>query len=137
MTWVVVIPFKGAPASKSRLSERFADADRHALALAFLADTVTAVRRADGAYHLDLRWVPPRTDGVITEYEVHLDGRLATSLVWGGTAPRDKAEYSFYVGRDPGVTYAVRIRARLPDGTWGGFSPEHRVTTGQGTATEP
>jgi len=48
MTWSVVIPFKGAPASKSRLAERFADADRHALALAFLADTVAAVRRADG-----------------------------------------------------------------------------------------
>lgn len=88
-----------------------------------------AVRHADGAYYLDLRWVPPRTDGTVTAYEVHLDGRLATSLVWGGTAPRDGAEYSFYVGREAGVTYTVRIRARLPDGTWGGFSPERRVTT--------
>jgi chitodextrinase len=88
-------------------------------------------RRADGAYHLDLSWVPPRADGAVTEYEVHLDGRLATSLVWGGTAPRDEAEYSFYVGREPGVTYTVRIRARLPDGTWGGFSAKRRVTTGK------
>ncbi|MCL2793778.1 MAG: 2-phospho-L-lactate guanylyltransferase [Microbacteriaceae bacterium] len=48
MTWAVVIPFKGAPRSKSRLAERFDDATRHALALAFLQDTVAAVRGAAG-----------------------------------------------------------------------------------------
>ncbi|CAL9642456.1 fibronectin type III domain-containing protein [Streptomyces sp. Tu 3180] len=86
--------------------------------------------RSDGAYSLDLSWVPPRVDGVVTEYEVHLDGRAATSLVQGGDAPRDRATYRFYVGRDPGVTHRVRIRAMLPDGTWGGFSAERTVTTG-------
>ncbi|WP_309058994.1 fibronectin type III domain-containing protein [Streptomyces sp.] len=86
--------------------------------------------RSGGAYHLDLSWVPPRVDGVVTEYEVHLDGRAATSLVQGGDAPRDRATYRFYVGRDPGVTHRVRIRAMLPDGTWGGFSAERTVTTG-------
>ncbi|MES5820184.1 fibronectin type III domain-containing protein [Streptomyces sp. RG80] len=84
----------------------------------------------DGAYYLDLSWVPPRADGTVTEYQVHLDGRPATSLVFGGSAPSDRATYGFYVGRDAGVTYRVRIRARLPDGTWGGFSPERTVTTG-------
>lgn len=84
----------------------------------------------DGAYYLDLSWVPPRADGAVTEYQVHLDGRSATSLVFGGRPPSDRASYSFYVGRDPGVTHRVRIRARLPDGTWGGFSPERAVTTG-------
>lgn len=44
--------------------------------------------------------------------------------------PRGAAAYSFYVGRDAGVTHRVRIRARLPDGTWGGFSTERSVTTG-------
>nr|WP_225877202.1 fibronectin type III domain-containing protein [Streptomyces resistomycificus] len=87
-------------------------------------------RRADGAYHLDLAWVPPRTDGVVTEYQVHLDGRPATSLVFGGSAPRDRATYGFYLGREAGVTHRVRIRAKLPDGTWGGFSAERTVTTG-------
>ncbi|MGP4083837.1 fibronectin type III domain-containing protein [Streptomyces sp. KR55] len=87
-------------------------------------------RRADGAYHIDLSWVPPEADGVITEYQVHLDGRPATSVVWGGTAPRDRATYSFYLGRETGVTHRARIRARLPDGTWGGFSAERTVTTG-------
>jgi chitodextrinase len=84
----------------------------------------------DGAYYLDLAWVPPRADGVVTEYQVHLDGRAATSLVFGGDAPSDRATYSFYLGREAGDTHRVRIRAKLPDGTWGGFSPERTVTTG-------
>ncbi|WP_434099855.1 fibronectin type III domain-containing protein [Streptomyces viridosporus] len=86
--------------------------------------------RSGGAYYLDLSWVPPRVDGVVTEYEVHLDGRAATSLVQGGDASRDRAAYRFYVGREAGVTHRVRIRAMLPDGTWGGFSAERTVTTG-------
>ncbi|MFE9098556.1 fibronectin type III domain-containing protein [Streptomyces sp. NPDC007264] len=86
--------------------------------------------RADGAYYLDLSWVPPDADSVVTEYRIHLDGQPATSLVWGGTVPRTTASYSFYVGREAGVTHRVRIRAKLPDGTWGGFSPERTVTTG-------
>ena len=93
-------------------------------------DFQATTRRADGAYHLDLSWVPPRTDGVVTEYEVRLDGRRATSLVYGGAAPRGRATYSFYLGPDSGVDHRVRIRGRLPDGTWGGFSAERTVTTG-------
>ncbi|MGW5213557.1 fibronectin type III domain-containing protein [Streptomyces sp. NPDC004051] len=89
-----------------------------------------ASHRSEGAYHIELSWVPPRVDGVITEYEVRLDGRAATSLVYGGDAPRDRATYSFYAGEEAGVTHRVRIRARLPDGTWGGFSAERTVTTG-------
>ncbi|MFD8200194.1 fibronectin type III domain-containing protein [Streptomyces sp. NPDC059701] len=89
-----------------------------------------ATHRADGAYYIDLGWVPPRTDGVVTEYEIHLDGSRATSLVYGGDAPRDRAEYSFYAGQEAGVSHRVRLRARLPDGTWGGFSAERTVTTG-------
>ncbi|MEV8553138.1 fibronectin type III domain-containing protein [Streptomyces glaucescens] len=89
-----------------------------------------AARAEDGAHYLHLSWVPPRADGEITEYQIHLDGRAATSLVWGGTAPREKATYSFYLGREDGVRHRVRIRAKLPDGTWGGFSAERTVTTG-------
>lgn len=88
--------------------------------------------REDGAYQLDLSWVPPRVDGEVTEYQIHLDGRPATSLVYGGTAPRERATYSFYAGRRAGVTHRVRVRAMLPDGTWGGFSAERAVTTGSG-----
>ncbi|MFJ8145723.1 fibronectin type III domain-containing protein [Streptomyces sp. NPDC096048] len=91
-----------------------------------------ASRLADGAYYIDLSWVPPRTDGLVTEYQVHLDGRPATSLVYGADAPRDRAEYSFYAGPEAGVTHRVRVRARLSDGTWGGFSAERKVTLGGG-----
>ncbi|MGW4007295.1 fibronectin type III domain-containing protein, partial [Streptomyces nigra] len=87
-------------------------------------------RRADGAYHVDLSWTPPRTDGTVTEYQVQLDGRAATSLVFGGNPPRENATYSFYLGPEAGVRHRVRIRAMLPDGTWGGFSAERTVTTG-------
>lgn len=84
----------------------------------------------DGAYYLDLAWVPPRTDGVVTEYQIRLDGTAATSLVFGGTPPRGKATYGFYLGRVAGESHRVRMRARLPDGTWGGLSAERTVTTG-------
>jgi chitodextrinase len=86
----------------------------------------TTRREADGAYHLDLSWTPPRTGGVVTEYQVHLDGRAATSLVFGGTPPRGRTTYSFYLGREAGEA----SRTALPDGTWGGLSAERSVTTG-------
>ncbi|MGW0769918.1 fibronectin type III domain-containing protein [Streptomyces sp. NPDC002676] len=85
---------------------------------------------AGGAYYIDLAWDPPRTDGMITEYQILLDGSTTTSLVWGGTPPHGRATYSFYAGRDAGVEHRVRMRARLPDGTWGGYSAERTVTTG-------
>ncbi|MGI5423519.1 fibronectin type III domain-containing protein [Streptomyces sp. CA-179760] len=86
--------------------------------------------REDGAYHVDLSWVPPRVDGEITEYQIQLDGRAVTSLLYGGNAPRDRAAHSFYVGQVAGATHRVRVRAMLPDGIWGGFSAERTVTTG-------
>jgi hypothetical protein len=95
------------------------------------ADFRATTRLADGAYYIDLSWVPPRVDGVVTEYQIQLDGQPATSLVWGGTPPRGKATYSFYAGREAGAGHRVRLRARLPDGTWGAFSAERTVTTGE------
>ncbi|MGY0065694.1 fibronectin type III domain-containing protein [Streptomyces sp. QTS137] len=112
--------------SPLRLTTPGSDDGRAAAPTGFRA----ASHRAEGAYHIDLSWVPPRVDGVITEYQVQLDGRPATSVVYGGQAPRDRAAYSFYAGREAGVSHRVRIRARLPDGTWGGFSTERTVTTG-------
>ncbi|MFF3849949.1 fibronectin type III domain-containing protein [Streptomyces sp. NPDC002328] len=92
-------------------------------------------RLADGAYHLDLSWTAPRVDGVVTEYEIELDGKPATSLVWGGTPPRGTAAHSLYLGREAGVGHRVRLRARLPDGTWGAYSAERTVTTGENRDT--
>ncbi|MEV0183288.1 fibronectin type III domain-containing protein [Streptomyces sp. NPDC050625] len=116
-----------SPASAPvRLTTPGTDDGRNTAPTGFGATT----HRADGAYYIDLSWLPPRTDGVITEYQIQLDGSPATSLVWGGTPPRGRATYSFYAGRDAGAVHRVRIRARLPDGTWGGFSAERTVTTG-------
>lgn len=52
--------------------------------------TATA-RGSAGAYYIDLAWDPPAVDGTITEYQIQLDGRPATSLVWGGDPPRGRA----------------------------------------------
>ncbi|MER5427628.1 fibronectin type III domain-containing protein [Streptomyces sp. NPDC002588] len=92
----------------------------------------TTHRAADGAFYIDLSWVAPRVDGTVTEYGIELDGRAATSLVWGGTPPRGRAAYSFYAGTEKGVAHRVRLRARLPDGTWGAYSARRTVTTGAG-----
>ncbi|WP_314412834.1 fibronectin type III domain-containing protein [Streptomyces kroppenstedtii] len=87
--------------------------------------------RKDGAYYVDLSWTEPKVDGVITEYQIQLARKPVTSLVWGATPPPGRATYSFYVGREAGLTQRVRLRAKLPDGTWGAFSAERTVTTGR------
>ncbi|MGW7084405.1 fibronectin type III domain-containing protein [Streptomyces sp. NPDC054871] len=94
-------------------------------------DFRATTHKADGAYYIDLAWTPPHTGGAVAEYQIHLDGKNATSLVFGGTAPRKKATHSFYVGKEAGDTHRVKLRAKLPDGTWGGYSPERTVTTGR------
>ncbi|MFJ9562305.1 fibronectin type III domain-containing protein [Streptomyces fuscichromogenes] len=96
------------------------------------APTAFTVRthQEGGAWYLDLAWDPPRVDGVVTEYQIRLDSGTTSSLVWGGTPPKGRSTTSFYVGRDHGVVHRVRLRARLPDGTWGGWSAERTVTTG-------
>ncbi|MES4892442.1 fibronectin type III domain-containing protein [Streptomyces sp. NPDC096012] len=109
-----------------RLTTPGTDDGRDTAPTGFTATT----HRASGAYYIDLSWMPPRTDGVITEYRIQLGGTAATSLVWGGDPPRGRARYSFYAGRSAGEEYRVRLRARLPDGTWGGYSAERTVTTG-------
>ncbi|MEV6805569.1 fibronectin type III domain-containing protein [Streptomyces sp. NPDC051132] len=91
--------------------------------------TATA-HRSGGAYYIDLAWDPPRMDGVITEYLIRLDGGTDSSLVWGGAPPSGRAHHSFYAGTAAGEEHRVRLRARLPDGTWGGWSAERTVTTG-------
>ncbi|MEV1021037.1 fibronectin type III domain-containing protein [Streptomyces sp. NPDC050264] len=92
-------------------------------------DFRATTRRADGAYYIDLAWTPPDTGGDVPAYQVFLDGRQATTVMWGGSAPSGAAKYSFYIGKDAGARHRVRIRAQLPDGTWGAFSPERAVTT--------
>ncbi|MFJ3640511.1 fibronectin type III domain-containing protein [Streptomyces sp. NPDC090108] len=93
--------------------------------------TVTAHRSA-GTYSIDLAWDPPAVDGTITEYQIQVDDRPATSLVWGGEPPHGRAHYRLYSGSDAGTGQRIRLRARLPDGTWGGFSAERTVPPAAG-----
>ncbi|WP_227870000.1 fibronectin type III domain-containing protein [Streptomyces otsuchiensis] len=88
-------------------------------------------RDADGTQTIELSWTAPETGGDVLEYQIHLDGDFATTLLWGSGAPVGVATHTLTVDNEPGVTYAVKIRARLPDGHWGAFSPEVSVTTGE------
>nr|WP_238419864.1 fibronectin type III domain-containing protein [Streptomyces taklimakanensis] len=92
-------------------------------------DFRATVRTTGDGTHLDLSWVPPATGGRITQYEIHLDGKLATTLNWSTGTSGGRIEYDLYLGRERDVTHTVRLRARLPDGTWGAFSERRTVTT--------
>ncbi|MEU4170379.1 fibronectin type III domain-containing protein [Streptomyces sp. NPDC026665] len=116
-----------SPSGPVRISTAPGAADDRSTAPAGFRATT---HRSDGAYYIDLAWTAPEVDGVITEYRIQLDGRAVTSLVWGGSPPEGTCTHSFYVGREANATHRVRLRAKLPDGTWGALSPERSVTTG-------
>ncbi|MFD3842739.1 fibronectin type III domain-containing protein [Streptomyces sp. NPDC058642] len=84
----------------------------------------------DKAYYLDLSWTPPRSDGLVAEYQVYLDEVFVTTLAGGDEARGGRARHTVNLGTEEGRTYDVRIRPRLPDGTWGAFLMERTVTTG-------
>jgi chitodextrinase len=89
-------------------------------------------RPAEGAYYLDMSWEPPKTGGTAMEYEIYLNGKFSSTLVWGAKAPKGRTSYSLFVDAKPGTVYRVKVRAKLPDGNWGGFSAQRTVTTSGG-----
>ncbi|MFE7753612.1 fibronectin type III domain-containing protein [Streptomyces sp. NPDC057418] len=76
---------------------------------------------------IDLSWDQPETGGAIPAYQLYLNGRLTTTIVWGGTPPAGRATYRLTVTDPPGTRYSLKIRAQLPDGTWGDFSAQRTV----------
>ncbi|MER5307199.1 fibronectin type III domain-containing protein [Streptomyces sp. NPDC002773] len=76
---------------------------------------------------ITVTWTPPVTGAPVTHHELHLDGRFATTIIWGTTPPPDRATYTFPVQDPPGTRYTVTLRAQLPDGTWGDFSAPRTV----------
>ncbi|MFD3724116.1 fibronectin type III domain-containing protein [Streptomyces sp. NPDC058671] len=76
---------------------------------------------------ITVTWSPPDTGAPVTHHELHLDGRFATTIIWGTAPPPDRATYTFPVQDPPGTRYTVTLRARLPDGTWGDFSAPRTV----------
>ncbi|MFD5328542.1 fibronectin type III domain-containing protein [Streptomyces sp. NPDC127092] len=78
---------------------------------------------------ITLTWTPPRTAGPVKEHQLHLNGRFATTIVWGADPGLGPVSYTLAVPATPGVRYALTLRARLPDGTWGDFSAPRTVVT--------
>lgn len=81
-------------------------------------------------YAVDLDWKQPETGGKIPAYQLYLDGRLTTTIVWGGEPPVGRASYRLTVGEPRGTRHSMKIRARLPDGKWGDFSAARTVVLG-------
>ncbi|WKD35857.1 fibronectin type III domain-containing protein [Streptomyces xanthophaeus] len=76
-----------------------------------------------------LTWTAPDTGGETTEYELYVNGRPTTVIQFGaGAVPSGRAEHRLTVAEPTGTVWAVKLRARLPDGNWGSFSAERRIT---------
>ncbi|MEU8618562.1 fibronectin type III domain-containing protein [Streptomyces sp. NPDC048623] len=91
------------------------------------APTGVTVRATQGA--LTVTWTPPRTATPVKEHQLHLNGRFATTIVWGADAGPGPVTYTLTVPATPGVRYALTLRAKLPDGTWGDFSTPATAVT--------
>ncbi|MFI6285166.1 fibronectin type III domain-containing protein [Streptomyces sp. NPDC051018] len=76
---------------------------------------------------VELTWTPPKADGEIHTHELYLNGKFATTIVWGATPPAGRAIYTMTVTDPPGTRYSVKLRAKLPDGKWGDFSAQRTV----------
>ncbi|MGW0554125.1 fibronectin type III domain-containing protein [Streptomyces sp. NPDC002926] len=76
---------------------------------------------------VELTWTPPQTGGPVKEHQLFLNGKPATTIVWGTAPPAGKATYTIMVTDMPGTRYSIKLRARLPDGKWGDFSAQRTV----------
>ncbi|MFJ2911272.1 fibronectin type III domain-containing protein [Streptomyces sp. NPDC087228] len=81
-------------------------------------------------YAVDLDWKQPETGSEIPAYQLFMDGRLTTTIVWGSTPPTGRASYRLTVADPRGTRYSMKIRAKLPDGKWGDFSAQRTVVLG-------
>ncbi|MFF4245699.1 fibronectin type III domain-containing protein [Streptomyces sp. NPDC001822] len=87
-----------------------------------------AETKPDGEEFLvDLSWDQPDTGGTIPAYQLFLDGRMTTTIVWGGTPPVGRATYRLTLTDPPGTRHSLKIRPKLPDGKWGDFSAQRTV----------
>ncbi|MEU1484592.1 fibronectin type III domain-containing protein [Streptomyces sp. NPDC005752] len=87
----------------------------------------TKVTARGGESLVDLSWDQPDTGGTIPAYQLFLNGKLTTTIVWGGTPPSGRATYRLTLTDPPGTRYSLKLRPRLPDGKWGDFSAQRTV----------
>lgn len=81
-------------------------------------------------YAVDLDWKQPETGGAIPAYQLYVDGRPTTTIVWGGDPPVGRASYRLTMSEPRGTRHSMKIRAKLPDGKWGDFSAARAVVLG-------
>ncbi|WP_330329227.1 fibronectin type III domain-containing protein [Streptomyces sp. NBC_00536] len=78
-----------------------------------------------------LSWTPPDTGKPTAEYQLYVNGQPTTVIQFGaGAVPVGRAAYQLAVSEPAGTVWALKLRARLPDGNWGSFSAERRVPLG-------
>ncbi|MEW1613574.1 MULTISPECIES: fibronectin type III domain-containing protein [unclassified Streptomyces] len=87
----------------------------------------TETGKEGAEFTVDLSWDQPDTGGVIPAYQLYLNGKLTTTIVWGGTPPKGRAAYRLNLAEPAGTRYSVKLRAKLPDGTWGDFSAQPTI----------
>ncbi|MBP0937330.1 fibronectin type III domain-containing protein [Streptomyces sp. KCTC 0041BP] len=81
-----------------------------------------------------LSWTAPDTGRPTAEYQLYVNERPTTVIQFGAGAavppPGGRVEHRLTVTEPAGTVWAVKVRARLPDGNWGAFSAERRITLG-------
>ncbi|MGW7140167.1 fibronectin type III domain-containing protein [Streptomyces xanthophaeus] len=75
-----------------------------------------------------LTWTAPETGRETSEYQLYVNEQPTTVIQFGaGAVPSGRAEHQLTVTEPAGTVWAVKLRARLPDGNWGAFSAERRI----------
>ncbi|MEU7066862.1 fibronectin type III domain-containing protein [Streptomyces sp. NPDC046161] len=75
-----------------------------------------------------LSWTAPATGHETTEYQLYVNGQPVTVIQFGaGAVPRGTVEHRLTVTEPAGTVWSLKLRARLPDGNWGAFTPEQRT----------
>ncbi|MEW1637936.1 fibronectin type III domain-containing protein [Streptomyces sp. NPDC093801] len=78
---------------------------------------------------VDLGWSAPDTGRETAEYQLYVNDRPVTVIQFGaGAVPKGRASYRLTTTEAAGTVWTLKLRARLPDGNWGAFSEERRIT---------
>ncbi|GAA3254115.1 fibronectin type III domain-containing protein [Streptomyces lavendulae] len=110
--------------------------DGPAVAVTTPADPGQAPDTAPGAFtatpspgSVDLSWNPPDSGRPTAEYELYVNDRPVTVIQFGaGAVPVGRASYRISTAEPAGTAWTLKLRARLPDGNWGAFCEERRIT---------
>ncbi|GHB77740.1 hydrolase [Streptomyces cirratus] len=75
-----------------------------------------------------LSWTAPATGHETAEYQLYVNGQPVTVIQFGsGAVPRGTVVHRLTVTEPAGTVWSLKLRARLPDGNWGAFTPERRT----------